>query len=84
VSLQLGTTPRGYYVPVDSITVVEGRHALYTVEDGTARLHAVDVFESHRDLRRIEGEALAPGVAVVVVGLHYLSEGQAVNVVGQL
>ncbi len=84
VSLQLGTTPRGYYVPVDSITVVEGRHAIYTVEDGTARLHAVDVFESHRDLRRIEGEALAPGVAVVVVGLHYLSDGQAVNVVGQL
>ena len=69
---------------MDSITVVEGRHAIYTVENGTARLHAVDVFDSHRDLRRIEGEALVPGVAVVVGGLHYLLDGQAVNVVGQL
>ncbi len=81
VHFTLGVAPRGFYVPVEAITKVGGAHAVFVAEDGIARLRKVAVKETFRDLRRIEGDGIAPGVALILGGVHYVSDGQAITIV---
>ena len=81
VHFTLGSAQRGFYVPVEAITKVGGEHAVFVVEDGVARLRKVAVRETFRDLRRIEGDGIASGAAMIVSGVHYVSDGQAVTIV---
>ncbi len=74
-------TPRGFYVPVDAITKVDGKHVVYVVEGTNARMAEVTVHESYRELRRVEGEHIDSGSDIVVDGVHYLSDGQPVTIV---
>ena len=75
--------PRGHYVPVDAITSIDGKHVVFVVEEKKARMTEVAVLETYRELRRIEAESIVPGTAVIVGGVHYVSDGQPVTIVGQ-
>ncbi len=83
VRFLLHTTPRGLYVPVDAITVIGDKHVVYVVEKNTARATEVTVHEPYRELRRIEGAQIGPGTQVIVGGMHYVSDGQPVTIVGE-
>ncbi|MGI9436015.1 MAG: hypothetical protein ACR2Q4_14505, partial [Geminicoccaceae bacterium] len=83
VGFSLNTTPRGYYVPIDAITTINDRHVVHAIVDGKAKLLPVTVHETYRELRRIEAEALEPGLPVIVGGVHYVSDGEPVTVVGK-
>ena len=83
VRFLLHTTPRGLYVPVDVITIIDDKHVLYVVEKNTARAMEVTVHETYRELRRIEGAQIGPGTQVIVGGMHYVSDGQPVTIVGE-
>ena len=84
VRFSLDTTPLGYYVPVDAITMVGDRHVVYAVIDGIASVIPVDVHETYQDLRRIEAEALKTGMSVIVGGIHYVTDGERVTVTGKV
>lgn len=79
----LDATPRGYYVPINAITRIAGETAIFIVQDGKAKLIPVSVHETHGEFRRIQGEALQAGLPIITSGLHYVSEGQPVNVLSE-
>lgn len=81
VRFLLDATPRGFYVPVDAITMIDGKHSVFVVEDGKARWRAISVHESYQELRRIEGEGILTGTEVITGGLHYVSDGDRVRIV---
>jgi RND family efflux transporter MFP subunit len=81
VRFLLDTTPRGFYVPVDAITLVDGQHAVFVLDTGVARLRPVSVHEIYGELRRIEGEGIANGTEVITGGMQFVSDGEAVRVV---
>lgn len=78
----LDKVPRGFYVPLQAIRELNGAHSVFVVRDGVARRVPVTVHESLHELRRIEGEGLAEGDAIVVEGIHYVGDGDAVRVLG--
>jgi len=80
VQFSLSTTPAGFYVPNRAITLLGDSEVVYVVEDGVAIARPVSVHESFEELRRIAGEGIASGANVVVGGVHYVSDGQPVNV----
>ena len=82
VRFLLESTPKGFYVPVDAITMVEGKPIVFVVEDQRARMQLVTVHETYRELRRIEGEGLAPGDQIIISGMHYVAEGEPLSIVG--
>lgn len=82
VRFLLHATPKGLYVPVDAITTIDSQHVVFTAEQEKARRRPVTVHETYRELRRIEGKGIRPGVSVVVSGVHYVLDGQPVTVVG--
>ena len=82
VRFLLHAIPRGLYMPVNAITMVDGKHVVFVVEDKKARKRQVTVHETFRELRRIKGEGIRPGTQVIVSGVHYVSDGQPVTIVG--
>ncbi len=85
VETELGSLPTGLYVPVDAIRELNGETSVFTVDAANvARRVAVTVHESHRDLRRIEGEGLTSGTSIAVSGIHYLADGDEVRVTGKV
>jgi RND family efflux transporter MFP subunit len=82
VRFLLHATSRGLYVPVNAITMVDGKHVVFVVEDKKARERQITVHDMFRELRRIEGEGIQPGTQVIVSGMHYVSDGQPVTIVG--
>ena len=77
------STPMGLYVPVDAVTMIDGRHVVFGVRDGKAQAMPVTVHEAFREFRRIEGNDVRPGISVIVGGVHYVSEGQPVSIVSR-
>ena len=82
VRFLLHATPRGLYVPVGAITMIDDKHVVFVVEENTARVKGVTVYETYQELRRIEGEDIGSGSRVIVDGVHYVSDGQPVTIVG--
>ena len=82
VQFTLSASPTGYYVPINAITLSDTGEAVFVVEDGRAIERPVSVKETFKELRRIEGEGIADGVRVIVGGVHYVSDGQPVEVTG--
>lgn len=80
VQFSLSTTPTGFYVPNRAITLLGDSEVVYVVEDGVATARPVAVHESFEELRRIDGEGITSGAKIVVGGVHYVSNGQPVNV----
>ena len=83
VKFAVNATPLGYYVPVDAITLDGERHVVFVVEEGKARRVSVTVHDSFEELRRIEGDGLKPGLQIIVVGVHYVSDGELVSITGR-
>ena len=78
----------GFYVPMDAISKVSDSYAVLAVaQDGDvaqARRVPVEVFSGPGTLKRIEPiqtDALQPGLQLIVDGVHYIQDGDAVNVV---
>ena len=84
VRLALGNTTKGFYVPIDTITKVDGVHIVYLVVDGTAVAVRVEVHETHGELRRISGEQIDGDAVLIVDGIHRISSGQPVKVIRQV
>ncbi len=84
VRFVLNTTPKGFYVPINAIAKIDGRHIVNVVVDGKAEPVPVTVHETYREFRRVAGDRLSIGSAVIVSGIHLVSKGQPVSVVGQL
>jgi len=83
VNFLLDSTPPGFYVPVDAI-VTRGRdRAVFVANDGVAQLRRVNVHETYRELRRIDGDGIDVGTEVIVRGVHYVSDGQPVSIAGR-
>ena len=80
VQINLSATPRGFYVPIRAITLVDDGHAVFVVEDGRASLRRVSVHETFEELRRVEGKRITRGAQLIVGGVHYVSDGQQVAV----
>jgi multidrug efflux pump subunit AcrA (membrane-fusion protein) len=80
VNFQLESTPLGFYVPVDTIVIRGGDHAVFVAENGVARLQIVTVHETYGELRRIEGDRIEAGTEIIVRGVHYVSEGQPITI----
>ena len=83
VQFFLQRTPKGFYVPVSAITMRGSEHSVYVVTDDKAQLTPVTVHETYGELRRIEGAGVQSGARVIVSGVHYVSDGQPVSIVGQ-
>ncbi len=83
VRLFLNMTPRGFYVPVDAITVIDGNHVVFEAGDGKARIIPVTVHDTYQELRRIESNQLRPGIPIIVGGVRFVSDGQPVSIVGE-
>lgn len=83
VSIVVDTTAEGFYVPVDAITAIDGQHRVFVLDEATARDRAVEVHDTFHELRRISGDGIGTGVEVIVGGVHFVSDGQPVTVVGQ-
>jgi RND family efflux transporter MFP subunit len=81
VRFLLDATPRGLYVPVDAITTFGDAHAVFLVENNTARLRTVRVRDSYQELRRIEGDGIVGGAQVITGGMQFVSDGEPVRVV---
>ncbi len=71
--------PRGFYVPVEAISVEGDSPAVFVVRDSVARRVPVSVGVSSGETRRIEGAGLVEGDRLVVVGLHDLADGDPVE-----
>ena len=56
---------------------------VFLVENNKAKLKEITVHDTYLELRRIEGEGIEPGAQVIVGGVHYVSNEQPVNIVGQ-
>ena len=67
---------------MSAITVIDEKHVVFLVEEDRARLREVTVHETYHELRRIEGEEIGVGNQVIISGVHYVSDGQPVNIVG--
>ena len=82
VRFQMDATAKGFYVPMNAITVIDNQHVVFLVENDQARLTKVTVHETHHELRRIEGNGIKAGSQVIISGVHYVSDGQPLNIVG--
>ena len=82
VRFLIHATTRGLYVPVKAITMIGDQHVVFVMEGNVARSRNISVHDTYHELRRISGEAIGPGTEVIVEGVHYVSEGQPVAVVG--
>ena len=82
VNFLLDSTPLGFYVPIDAIVTHGQDRAVFVAVDGVARLRKVNVYETYAELRRIDGEGIDAGTKVINRGVHYVSDGQPVSIVG--
>ncbi len=75
--------PSGVYVPIDAIAEKSGQYFVFAVDGGVVRQTQVSVSDGPNTLKRIEatGEStLKPGTQIVLGGVHFLADGEAVNV----
>ena len=80
VSFRRTSPQTGFYIPIKAISLADGEHVVFIAEDGIARAEPVTVHETYRELRRIEGEGIRPGIQIIVEGVHYVSDGQPITI----
>jgi len=84
VQFSFSTATPGFYVPIRAITLAGDDKAVLVVEDGIARARTVSVHETINEFCRIEGEGITTGTQVIDGGVHYVSDGQPVNITKSL
>lgn len=83
VQLNENRMPSGFYVPIDAITEKSGENFVFAVNGGKVSKIPVVVGDGPNTLKRIEatGDAkLSAGTQIVLGGVHFLTDGEAVNV----
>lgn len=77
----------GFYVPIETIYRDLDDSFVFTIEDGMAKRIAVSIRthgdEGNGSLVEIMSPALQSGMTLIVGGVHYLHDGDAVQVVGR-
>lgn len=82
--------PRGFYVPIDAINEKSGKHYVFVVEgDAAKKVRKVEVAiaDGPNTLKRIAsvgGQELSDGSQIVLGGVHYLVDGETVNVAAEV
>lgn len=91
VDLSAGRLPSGFYVPIDAIKEQSGRHYVFVVDSSgnASRVRRVEVSISdgpntHKRVEAIGDQQLAEGMQIVLGGVHYLVDGEAVNVAAEV
>ncbi|MEM8885266.1 MAG: HlyD family efflux transporter periplasmic adaptor subunit [Planctomycetota bacterium] len=79
VGLTAGLPQPGFWVPATAIVPRSGDSLLFVVRDGVAREISVDLQESSGAYRRVTAPELGDGDAVVVRGMQYVEDGDAVT-----
>jgi RND family efflux transporter MFP subunit len=82
VSFDMGSLPRGFYVPVTAIKELNGKTWVFLNAGGVAKQVEVTAYESYEGTRRVAGEGLEEGAELIIKGVHYLSDGARLNVRG--
>lgn len=79
VGLAAALPEPGFWVPATALVPRSGATLLFLVREGGATEVAVDVLESSGGFRRVAAPELSEGASVVVRGMQYLSDGDAVT-----
>jgi len=82
IGLDLDRPPKGIWVPVSAISERNGSTSVARLDDERIELLEVQVHEAYQELRRVEAEGLGEGSRIVSRGVHYVSDGERVRVVG--
>jgi biotin carboxyl carrier protein len=83
VDLEGGRIPPGFFVPMDTICLQGDQAYVFAVEEGQVQRVEVISSPGPNTLRRIEAagdHSLIDGISLVAGGVHYLVDGEAVNV----
>lgn len=83
VSFLQYATKKGIYVPINAISKIDNKHIVFVAKNGKANAIEISLHETYRELRRIEGDGIEPGINLIVGGLHYVSDTQSIRIVGQ-
>ena len=86
VQFRRDEVPPGYYVPFPAVmpTVDDGGFIMVVDTDtNTARKIPVRLGPTVNDRRRIESDELTDGLKVVVEGINYIQDGEAVSIVSR-
>jgi len=83
VRFQLDAIKKGLYVPMHAITIIDDKQVVFLLEEDQARMREVTIHETYQELRRIEGQGIVNGAQVIISGVHYVSDGQPVTIVGE-
>lgn len=91
VDLSEEPMPSGFYVPIDAIAESSGKKFVFVVDgaDTVGKVRRVEVTESNgpdtqKRIEAVEGQMLLPGDRIVLGGVHYLTDGEAVNVASEV
>lgn len=87
VDLSAGRLPKGFYVPIDAINEQSGRYYVFAIDrsDSASKVRRIEVSISdgpntHKKIEAIGGQPLTEGMQIVLGGVHYLVDGESVNV----
>ena len=90
VDLNEGRMRRGVYAPIDAISESSGKHYVFAVEStGTgSKVRKIEVAISngpntHKRIEPVDGSSLI-GQQVVLGGVHYLVDGESVNIASEV
>ncbi len=85
VDLSSNDADFGFHVPIDAIYEESGETFLFVAQDGHAKKLPVQLKQSGNldvgSLVEIQSTALTDGMQVIVGGVHYLHDGEAVRIV---
>ena len=91
VDLNETRMPKGFYVPIDAINERSEKHYVFVVEGNESNFHVrqtqVNVSDGPNTLKRVESigdQSLTAGTQIVLGGVHYLTDGEAVNVASEM
>ncbi|MEM1013215.1 MAG: HlyD family efflux transporter periplasmic adaptor subunit [Planctomycetota bacterium] len=79
VGLDAALPTQGLWLPTSAVIRRTGERLVFVVRDGVAQSIVVDVAETSGGSSRVIAEGLAEGDTVVVQGMQYLSDGDAVR-----
>ncbi|QDS89243.1 Inner membrane protein YibH [Rosistilla ulvae] len=88
VDLSSNVVEPGFYVPIEAIFEESGETSLFVFDNGRAKKMEVHIPPAEDlnagSLVEIESDQLVDGMQVVVGGVHFLRDGQAVRALGQV
>ena len=79
VELPTAAAIDGLLVPRDAVTKSFGQDVIFTVVDGMARMHSVEVLGYTRDQVAVSASGLEVGQQVVIKGNERIRDGQAIR-----